>query len=138
MKLDVQIRRAGPADFAARGDAFHTSVREGARKCTEAQRAARLAETPARPPGFMTPVPDDYVVLACILAEAQGQGLVRRLCEALEREAGRRANVRLWTDASRHAKGPLRAVGFTAAYAETVEPAGERLKRLRREKTLHG
>lgn len=46
--------------------------------------------------------------------------------------------VRLWTNASLHAKGPFEGAGFTAAYAETVERAGEQLKRFRMEKTLHG
>ena len=142
MKLDVQIRRASPADFAALGDAFRRSVREGAGQYTGAQRAAwppaprageawaahpgaqavRLPETDARPLGFLTLTPDGDVDLACILAEAQGQGLFRRL----------------WTDASLHAKGPLTGVGFTAAYAEMPERASERLKRLRMEKRPHG
>jgi putative acetyltransferase len=158
MKLDVQIRRASPADFAALGDVFHASVREGAGQYTEAQRAAWspaprageawaahlgaqavwLAEMDARPLGFLTLTPDGYVDLAYILARAQGQGLFRRLYEALEGDARRHGIARLWTDASLHAKAPFEAVGFTAAYAETVERAGERLKRFRMEKTLHG
>lgn len=158
MTRDVQIRRANPGDFDALGDVFHAAVREGADQYTPEQRAAWspapradeawaahlgvqavwLAERDACPVGFLTLTEDGYVDLAYILAEAQGQGLFRRLYDALESEARRRGIVRLWTDASLHAKGPFEAVGFTAAYAETVERSGEQLKRFRMEKTLHG
>ena len=143
MTPHVQIRRASPADFEALGEVFHAAIREGAAQYTEAERAAWspapragearaahlraqsvwLAETGGRPLGFLA------------LTE---QGLFRRLCDALEGEARRVGMVRLWTDASLHAKGPFEAVGFTAAYAETVERSGEELKRFRMEKTLHG
>jgi len=143
MTPHVQIRRASPADFEALGEVFHAAIREGAAQYTEAERAAWspapragearaahlraqsvwLAETGGRPLGFLA------------LTE---QGLFRRLCDALEGEARRVGMVRLWTDASLHAKGPFEAVGFTAAYAETVERSGEQLKRFRMEKTLHG
>jgi putative acetyltransferase len=158
MTQHVQIRRASPADFDVLGGVFHAAIREGAGQYTEAQRAAWspaprageawaahlgaqsvwLGETGGRPLGFLTLTDEGYVDLAYILAEAQGQGLFRRLYDALEGEARRRGIVRLWTDASLHAKGPFEAVGFTAAYAETVERAGEQLKRFRMEKTLHG
>ena len=158
MTPHVQIRRASPADFEALGEVFHAAIREGAAQYTEAERAAWspapragearaahlraqsvwLAETGGRPLGFLTLTGQGYIDLAYILAEAQGQGLFRRLCDALEGEARRVGMVRLWTDASLHAKGPFEAVGFTAAYAETVERSGEQLKRFRMEKTLHG
>jgi putative acetyltransferase len=158
MKRDVQIRRASPADFDALGEVLHAAICEGAGQYTEAQRAAWspaprageawagylgaqsvwLAETGGRPLGFLTLTDEGYVDLAYILAEAQGRGLFRQLYDALEREARRVGMGRLWTDASLHAKGPFEAVGFAAAYAETVERSGEQLKRFRMEKTLHG
>ena len=158
MTRDVQIWRASPADFDALGEVFHAAIREGAGLYTEAQRAAWspaprageawaahlgaqavwLAETDGRRLGFLTLTKDGYVDLAYILAEAQRQGLFRRLYDALESEARRRGIVRLWTDASLHAKGPFEAVGFAAAYAVTVERAGEQLRRFQMKKILHG
>ena len=158
MTRPVQIRRASPADFAALAGVFHAAVREGAGQYTDAQRAAWspaprpgevwaahlgaqavwLAETDGRPLGFLTLTDQGYVDLAYILAEAQGQGLFRRLYEALENEARRLGIRRLWTDASLHAKGPFEAMGFGVTQAETVERGGEQLKRFRMEKTLHG
>lgn len=158
MTRHVQIRQATPADFDALGDVFHAAVRDGAGQYTEAQRAAWspapragkawaahlaaqtvwLAETGDGPLGFITLTPAGYVDLAYILAEAQGQGLFRRLYGVLERQAKALGIARLWTDASLHAKGPFEAVGFAATSAETVERGGEQLARFRMEKTLHG
>ena len=158
MTRHVQIRRANPADFSALGGVFHAAVRQGAGQYTEAQRAVWspaprsgeawaahlgaqtvwLAEAGGEPLGFITLTPDGYIDLAYILAEAQGQGLFRRLYHAAETDARGLGIVRLWTDASLHAKGPFEAMGFAVTHAETVERGGERLARFRMEKTLDG
>lgn len=159
MSAHVQIRRAIPRDFGALGEVFHAAVREGAAQYSEAQRAAWspaprggedwaahlagqsvwLAEDGSGAPlGFLTLRADGYVDLAYIRAEAQGQGLFRRLYSKLEAEARRCALPRLWTDASLHAKGPFESVGFAAAAPETVMRNGEAFKRFPMEKMLNG
>jgi len=158
MALDVQIRLANTGDFGALGKVFRACVREGAGPYTEAQRTAWspapragkarsahpgaqsvwLAETESRPLGFLALAAEGYIDLAYILAEAQGQGLFRRPCGALENEAFRLGIHHLWTDASLHAKGPFEASSFTATRAGMAVRSGERLKRFRMEKTLVG
>jgi putative acetyltransferase len=157
MATHVQIRRATPRDFDALGEVFHAAVHEGAGQYSPGQRAAWspaprrgeswhahlgaqlvwLAEADGRPLGFMSLTPEGYLDLAYILAEAQGQGLFRRLYADLEDEARASGLVHLWTDASLHAKAPFEAVGFAVCYAETVSRSGETLKRFRMEKTLN-
>lgn len=158
MTLHVQIRRASPGDFDALGELIHAAIREGAGQYTPAQRAAWspaprfgeawaahlgaqdvwLAETDHRPLAVMTMAAEGYIDFAFILADAQGQGLFRRLYTALESEARRLGIVRLWTDASLHAKGPFEAMGFAVVCTESVERGDEQLKRFRMEKTLDG
>lgn len=157
MCRDVQIRRASPRDFDALGEVFHAAIREGASAYSEAQRAAWspsprngdawaahlgtqavwLAEDPDKLLGFLSLRPDGYVDFACLRAEAQKQGLFRRLYRALEAQARRLFLARLWTDASLQAKGPFESVGFVVLAAETVMRSGETFKRFRMEKVLN-
>lgn len=155
MTRHVQIRQATPADFIALGEVFHAAVRRGAGQFTGAQRAAwspapgsgeaRAAHLAAQTVwlgeaggGFITLMPAGYIDLAHNLAQAQGQGLFRQLFAEPEGEARALDMLRLWTDASLHAKGPFEAVGFTLSRACTAERGGEQLARFRMEKTLNG
>ena len=155
MTRHVQIRQATPADFIALGEVFHAAVRRGAGQYTGAQRAAwspapgsgeaRAAHLAAQTVwlgeaggGFITLMPAGYIDLAHNLAQAQGQGLFRQLFAEPEGEARALDMLRLWTDASLHAKGPFEAVGFTLSCACIAERGGEQQARFRMEKTLNG
>ena len=134
----------------------YRAVREGTSPYTEAQRAAWVRDP--HPPdalaarlrdarvvlfrrgaedvGCMTLSPGGYIDMAFILPAHQGTGVFRALYEALEAQALRDREPRLWTFASLMAQAPFQAAGFRVIRHETVERAGEYLQRAEMEKVL--
>ena len=132
------------------------AVREGPSQYTEAQRVAWVAEPhPANAlgarlkdaravlfrrgdedVGCMTLSPGGYIDMAFILSAHQGTGVFRALYTALEAQAVNAREPRLWTFASLMAQAPFQAMGFRVINHETVERAGEMLRRAEMEKVL--
>ena len=153
----MHIREVRPEDAAQLAFVFFASVRQGDSPYTEAQRAAWLAakpdaETMARRidglfiavaeeangvTGFMgLREADGYVDLAFILPEARGKGMFRALAERIEEQARAARLSRLWTHASLMAQPAFQALGFQVIHHETVDRAGEQLRRALMEKVL--
>ena len=150
------IRWATPEDAALLADVFFRSVREGDSPYTQAQRIAWMPKAPetgpfaqrlakkecvlkevdGEPVGFMTVEPGGYVDLAFILPQYRGQGIFRALYEAIEDRARDTGERRLHTHASLMAEPAFRTVGFRVIQRETVERAGEFLRRAEMEKVL--
>lgn len=151
------LRWADPAqDAAPLAMLFFKAVRTGDSPYTEAERHAWLPKVPdpeqfahrlgqkevavceadGAPVGFMSLEPGGYIDLAFILPEHQGTGVFRRLLDRIERQARQQGEPRLWTHASLMAQPAFRAMGFLVIQHETVERAGESLRRAEMEKVL--
>lgn len=84
--------------------------------------------------GTMT-LKGDYIDLAYVAPDAQGQGLFRRLFEAVEDEARAQGHRRLWTHASLMAQPAFRAMGFHVIRHERIAQKGQFLSRAEMEKS---
>lgn len=150
------IRRGTPADHVVLGEVMFDAVRNGRSQYTPAQQAAWvpeprsgtewdqrlgsqcvfLAEREGLILGFMTLEPPGYVDFAYIRPASQGQGLFRRLYDAVEQEAKNRGQTRLHVHASLMAQPAFAAVGYQVVAEETVDIRGERFRRFAMEKSL--
>ena len=137
---NITIRLGEASDWADLALVFHKAVREGAVAYTETQRAAWspavkalpdwslrmtrqnvwVAEADGRAEGFMTLEMNGYLDCAYILPHWQGQGVFRKLYEALEGQACAEGISRLYTHASLHAQPAFGAMGFEVTRPETV------------------
>lgn len=137
---NITIRLGEASDWADLALVFHKAVREGAVAYTETQRAAWspavkalpdwslrmtrqnvwVAEADGRAAGFMTLEMNGYLDCAYILPHWQGQGVFRKLYEALEGQACAEGISRLYTHASLHAQPAFGAMGFEVTRPETV------------------
>ena len=150
-------RKARQEDAEALAAVFYAAVRKGDSPYSEAERAAWLpeqltatamvkrteglfvavVEEDARVIGFMgLREADGYVDLAFVLPEARGQGAFRLLFESIEERARQLDVSRLWTHASLMAQPAFRAMGFRVIHHETIDRAGEQLRRALMEKPL--
>ncbi|XDA97837.1 GNAT family N-acetyltransferase [Sulfitobacter sp. LCG007] len=147
---------ARPSDAGALGELFHRAIREGESPYTEPQRAAWspelrgatywearicgqavvLEEREGQVLGFMSLDPEGCIDLAFILPHARGVGLFRTLYGAIEERALALGLARLWTHASLMAEPAFRSVGFRVIQRETVDLAGQTLRRAEMEKML--
>lgn len=152
----MQLRWAKDQDAAALADVFFRSVRDGQSPYTQAQREAwmpmvpdidkfrqRLADmhvvlacSDTQPVGFLAMQPDGYIDLAYILEGHRKRGLFRQLFDILEKKAASLGLARLRVHASLTAQPAFRAVCFSVIQHETVERAGQFLRRAEMEKTL--
>ncbi|WP_300033474.1 GNAT family N-acetyltransferase [uncultured Roseobacter sp.] len=150
------IHLATAADAPALAQVFFRAVREGDSPYTEAERQAWMPHPPdpdrwaARlgaldcvlfrdgneAVGFMTTEPGGYIDLAFILPAHRGRGVFRALYSEIEARARRAGEARLWTHASLMAQPAFQAVGFHVIQHETVERAGQHLRRAEMEKGL--
>lgn len=132
------------------------SVRNGASRYTESQRAAwvsaprkgpewderlarqfvLLAIQDERCVGFMSLADHGYVDFAYVLPAFRGKGIFRLLYDEVEREAHRRCLPKLWVHASLNAESAFRAMGFEVKLRERVEIGPEQLDRAEMEKLL--
>ncbi|MEM1074253.1 MAG: GNAT family N-acetyltransferase [Pseudomonadota bacterium] len=152
----MQCRSGGKADAADLAGVFFRAVRNGPSPYSEAQRAAwvpsrpeataferRIApldifvlESQGEVSGFMATDKRGYIDLVFILSEARGRGGFRLLYEATELKSRSNGLKRLWTHASLPAQPAFRAMGFSVIQHETVERAGQLLRRAVMEKSL--
>lgn len=152
----AQIRRADRYDYVRLGQVFHTAIHTGTSPYTEAQRRAWspaprngldwterlaaqeifLAEIAGDCVGFMSLAVQGYVDFAYILPEARGQGLFRRLHDAIEGLATQQAVTRLHTHASLMAQPAFSAMGYNIIAPELVDIGDQQLKRFAMEKHL--
>ena len=156
MSDDITLRRGGPHDHVLLGKIMFDAVRNGASPYNEDQRRAWvaaprkgadwdtrldsqhivIAECNGEALGFMTLAPPDYVDFAYLRPQARGQGVFRRLYEAVEREALRTGQKRLYVHASLMARPAFAAMGFEVIEAQQVSIGSETLDRFAMEKHL--
>ena len=154
----LTVRRGIPADNPALGEVMFDAVRNGPSLYTPTQQAAWvpeprsgadwdtrlasqcvfLAERDGLIQGFLTLDPPDYVDFAYIRPGSQGQGLFRRLHDAVEQEAVQRGQTRLHVHASLMARPAFAAMGYQVVQEETVDIRGEKFRRFAMEKALGG
>lgn len=152
------MRPGNERDHDALGELMFDAVRNGPSPYSEAQRAAwvpaprsgeawseRLSaqtlildEAGGEIRGFMTLRDDGYVDFAYIRPDCRGEGLFRKLFEAIRRIAITRGDNRLWVHASLMAQPAFSAMGFEIIRRETVEIGGETLDRFEMEMPLTG
>lgn len=150
------IRLAVPEDATALGMVFYRSVREGPSPYSQAERAAWmphapdpdawahrlggmrtiLAEINGSPVGFMTLDTRGYIDLAYLLPLHRRAGLFRQMYDTIEHDARALNVARLWTHASLMAQPAFQAMGFHVIHHETVERAGQHLRRAEMGKQL--
>ena len=156
MTEDIFLRRGGPDDHVLLGEIMFDAVRNGPSPYSEGQRRAWvaapragadwdarlagqhiiIAERGGNALGFMTLSPPDYVDFAYLRPHARGQGIFRRLHEAIELEARRAGQGRLHVHASLMAQPAFAAMGYDIVKAEQVNIGGETLDRFAMEKHL--
>lgn len=156
MTDEINIRKGNVSDWDGLAGVFHTAVRDGALRYTEAQRVAwspasragpdwslrmarqnvKVAEIGAALAGFMTLEMNGYLDCAYIMPDYQGRGLFRRLYVLLEAEAAASHTKRIHTHASLHACPAFEAMGFTTIKPETVSFGDIYLPRFHMEKIL--
>ncbi len=110
-----------------KGDLWHSRL---------ADQHVALAEDRQVIHGIISLAPGGYVDFAYILTASRGQGLFRRLYAMIETRARAEGVTWLSTHASLMAQGPFSAVGFEVVQHETVERAGQQLKRAEMQKQL--
>jgi putative acetyltransferase len=155
--MSVQLRWAGPADYAALADVMFDAVRNGDSLYDDRQRRAWVpaprsgAEWDERLSGqevivaeadgeevlgFMSLAGGGYVDFAYVRPKAQRTGLFRQMFAAIEDRARARGHGRLWVHASLMAQPAFAAVGFATSRRETVRIGDEQLQRFEMEKHL--
>lgn len=152
----MQIRWGSEEDAPALARVFYDAVRGGDSPYSQAQRAAwmpappdpsafsgrlrnyhvAVAEVSGRPVGFMAMTDTGYIDLAFILSRHRGSGGFRRLYSLLEERAIEGGVARLTVHASLGAQAAFQRIGFSVIRHETVDPAGETLRRAEMEKAL--
>jgi len=152
----MQIRRAIEEDAPALAQVFFDAVRQGPGPYSPAQRAAwmpappdptefaarlrqyhvAVAEVSGQPVGFMAMTHQGYIDLAFILPGHRGHGGFRKLYALLEKRAIEDQITCLTVHASLGAQRAFQSVGFSVIRKETVERAGETLRRAEMEKPL--
>ncbi|MEZ6093831.1 MAG: GNAT family N-acetyltransferase [Pirellulaceae bacterium] len=156
MAETIDIRLATAADYGILADIMFAAVRCGRSAYSEQQRQAWVPEKRGGPEwderlgaqvifvaadasrsvGFMSLGANGYIDFAYVRPSSQGQGVFRRLYEAIERLAACNNEPRLWVHASLMARDPFAAMGFTVTREEVVEIRGQPLKRFEMEKRL--
>lgn len=152
--IEITMREKDGSDDAAIGQVMFDAIHKGRSLYTPQERNAWLAAPNSGPDwtdrlaaqfvavardahrvvGTMT-LKGDYIDLAYVAPEAQGQGLFRRLFEAVERAAKAQGHDRLWTHASLMAQPAFRAMGFHVIRHERIAQKGQFLSRAEMEKT---
>lgn len=158
MDPTIQIRRGHAADHDVLGEIMYDAVRKGSSRYTPEQQAAwvpeprkgedwdkRLAsqtiivaEAAGLAVGFMTLAAPDYVDFAYIRPDWQGKGVFRTLHDAVEQEARRTGQTRLYVHASLMAQPAFSAMGYSVIAPEEVTLRGAQFKRFEMEKSLTG
>ena len=152
----MQIRWAREEDAPALAQVFFDAVRQGDSPYSEAQRVAWMPAPPdpsefavrlrkchvavatvaGQPVGFMAMTHEGYFDLAFVLFRHRGRGCFRRLYDRLEKRAYEDYVPRLTVHASLDARPAFQSVGFSVITHETVDRAGETLRRAEMEKYL--
>ena len=152
----IDIRPANANDYVALADVMFDAVRNGRSPYTDKQRQAWVPERRHGPDwvekldqqsifvaddttqllGFMSLAANGYVDFAFIRPAAQGTGLFRRLYQAIEALAQKRAEQRLWVHASLMAQPAFSAMGFSIVKKESVEIRGQTFDRFEMQKLI--
>ncbi|MFN3213142.1 MAG: GNAT family N-acetyltransferase [Henriciella sp.] len=149
MSETLQIRAGGPADYDALGQLIYDAIHNGPTLYSEAQSQAWMPAPRSGPAwaerlsgktlivaddasgraGFMSLEPGGYVDFAYIRPSAQGQGLFRKLFDAVKTAALAGRETSLSTHASLMAQPAFKAMGFEVVQHEIVKVDGQELKR---------
>ncbi len=95
-----------------------------------------VAEHGGKPIGFMTLMPSGHIDLAFVAPDVMGQGIAKKLYEAILSEAQKLEITRLSTDASFPARSFFEHLGWSVVKEQSASCNTVQLTNFRMEKTL--